>query len=162
QRTGPLRLVDRICKELTGRRVTSRAATGEEKRMPGPFDVSRRALLEAGLAGVATVASPAFLRVTAGGETGPIKIGLPVALPAESVVAKFSRANISEPMGRRTLPLYLPDSKMKKCYALGHDYAWGHKRVQVCEQEVARARKQFLDKVLAPTGTKDYSTYITK
>ena len=226
--------------------------------MPGPFDVSRRALLKGGLAGAATVASPAVRRSTAAAEAGPIKIGMPLALTgalgsvgqqqkrgaelyaklqnakggilgrpielliedtagnpatcvrkaqemverydcrlftgitlssealavvpklaewnaifissdngdgrltAESFVPNFFRANISGPMGTRAVSLYLRDSKMQKFYALGLDYAWGHNSVQVFEQEVVRAKKEFLGKVFAPTGTKDYSTYITK
>ena len=34
--------------------------------------------------------------------------------------------------------------------------------MQVFEDEVKRAKKEFIGKVFAPTGTKDYSTYITK
>jgi len=37
-------------------------------------------MLRVGLAGAATVASPAVLRLSAEAETGPIKIGLPLAL----------------------------------------------------------------------------------
>src|SRR5205085_4464464 len=44
------------------------------------FRPSRRAMLKIGLAGAATVASPAILRLTAEAQTGPIKIGLPLAL----------------------------------------------------------------------------------
>jgi branched-chain amino acid transport system substrate-binding protein len=226
--------------------------------MPGPFDVSRRALLKGGLAGAATVASPAVLGLAAAAETGPIKIGMPLALTgalgsvgqqqkrgaelyaklqnakggilgrpielliedtagnpancvrkaqemverydcrlftgitlssealavvpklaewnaifvssdngdgrltAESLVPNFFRANISGPMGTRAVSLYLRNSEMQKFYALGLDYAWGHNSVQVFEQEVTKAKKEFLGKVFAPTGTKDYSTYITK
>src|SRR5580704_11689047 len=53
---------------------------GRGKRMPETNDVSRRALLKVGLAGAATVASPAVLRLTAAAEAGPIKIGMPLAL----------------------------------------------------------------------------------
>ena len=48
--------------------------------MSGLFRPSRRAMLKVGLAGAATVASPAILRLTAEAQTGPIKIGLPLAL----------------------------------------------------------------------------------
>ena len=47
--------------------------------MSGQFRPSRRAMLRVGLAGAATVASPAILRLTARAEGGPIKIGLPLA-----------------------------------------------------------------------------------
>ena len=45
---------------------------------------------------------------------------------------------------------------------LGMDYAWGHNSVQVFENEMKRLNIDFVGKVFAPTGTKDYSTYITK
>ena len=44
----------------------------------------------------------------------------------------------------------------------GLDYAWGHNSVQVFEDEVKKAKKEFIGKVFSPTGTKDYSPYITK
>lgn len=83
-------------------------------------------------------------------------------LTAASFVPNFFRANTSGPMGTRAVSLYLRDSKFKKFYALGLDYAWGHNSVQVFEDEVKRMGHEFLGKVFAPTGTKDYSTYITK
>jgi len=83
-------------------------------------------------------------------------------LTAESYVPNFFRANISGPMGARAVSLYLRDSKINNIYALGLDYAWGHNSVQVFEDEMKRAKKNFIGKVFAPTGTKDYSTYITK
>lgn len=226
--------------------------------MSGQFRPSRRAMLKVGLAGAATVASPAILRLSAEAQTGPIKIGMPLALTgalgsvgqqqkrgaelyaklqnakggiagrpielliedtagnpancvrkaqemverhncrlftgvtlssealavvpklaewdsifissdngdgrltAESFVPNFFRANISGPMGTRAVSLYLRTGKMEKFYALGLDYAWGHNSVQVFENEVKKSKKEFLGKVFAPTGTKDYSTYITK
>ncbi|HVY41895.1 MAG TPA: ABC transporter substrate-binding protein [Hyphomicrobiaceae bacterium] len=83
-------------------------------------------------------------------------------LTAESFVPNFFRANISGPMGTRAVSLYLRESKLQNFYAIGLDYAWGHNSVQVFEDEVKRAKKNFIGKVFAPTGTKDYSTYITK
>ena len=83
-------------------------------------------------------------------------------LTAESLVPNFFRANISGPMGTRAVSLYLRDSKLQKFYGLGLDYAWGHNSVQVFEQEALKSKKEFLGKVFAPTGTKDYSPYITK
>jgi ABC-type branched-subunit amino acid transport system substrate-binding protein len=215
-------------------------------------------MLSVGLAGAATIASPAVLRLTAKAENGPIKIGMPLALTgalgsvgqqlkrgaelyvklqnakggilgrpielliedtagnpancvrkaqemverqncrlftgitlssealavvpklaewdaifmssdngdgrltAESFVPNFFRANISGPMGTRAVSLYLRSGKMQKFYALGLDYAWGHNSVQVFEDEVKKSKKDFMGKVFAPTGTKDYSSYITK
>src|SRR5918994_927542 len=83
-------------------------------------------------------------------------------LTAESFVPNFFRANISGPMGTRAVSLYLKTAKLDKFYALGLDYAWGHNSVAVFENEVKKSKKEFLGKVFAPTGTKDYSTYITK
>ena len=219
---------------------------------------SRRAMLKIGFAGAATVASPAILRLTAEAQSGPIKIGMPLALTgalgsvgqqqkrgaelyaklqnakggirgrpielliedtagnpancvrkaqemverqncrlltgitlssealavvpklaewdaifissdngdgrltAESFVPNFFRANISGPMGTRAVSLYLRNAKVQKFYALGLDYAWGHNSVQVFEDEVKKSKKDFVGKVFAPTGTKDYSSYITK
>lgn len=83
-------------------------------------------------------------------------------LTAESFVPNFFRANTSGPMGTRAVSLYLRESKLNKFFALGLDYAWGHNSVQVFENEVTKMGKQFLGKVFAPTGTKDYATYITR
>ena len=83
-------------------------------------------------------------------------------LTAESFVPNFFRANTSGPMGTRAISLFLRDSKMEKFFALGMDYAWGHNSVQVFEGELKRANKEFVGKVFSPTGTKDFSTYITR
>jgi branched-chain amino acid transport system substrate-binding protein len=83
-------------------------------------------------------------------------------LTAASLVPNFFRANTSGPMGTRAVSLFLRESKFKKFYALGLDYAWGHNSIQVFEDEVKRMGREFVGKVFAPTGTKDYSTYITK
>lgn len=83
-------------------------------------------------------------------------------LTAEKYVPNFFRANTSGPMGARTIALYLKDAPEKTFYAIGLDYAWGHSSVGVFEKEIQRAGKEFTGKVFAPTGTKDYSTYITK
>jgi branched-chain amino acid transport system substrate-binding protein len=83
-------------------------------------------------------------------------------LTGESYVPNFFRANISGPMGARAVSLYLRDANLTSFFALGLDYAWGHNSVQVFEDEMKRAKKNFVGKVFAPTGTKDYSTYITK
>jgi branched-chain amino acid transport system substrate-binding protein len=83
-------------------------------------------------------------------------------LTAEKYVPNFFRANTSGPMGARTIALYLKDAPQKTFYAIGLDYAWGHSSVAVFEKEIQRAGKEFVGKVFAPTGTKDYSTYITR
>src|SRR5690242_10285754 len=48
--------------------------------MSGLFRPSRRAMLKVGLAGVAGVAAPAVFSVSPRAESGPIKIGMPLAL----------------------------------------------------------------------------------
>lgn len=83
-------------------------------------------------------------------------------LTAESFVPNFFRANTSGPMGTRAVSLYIKQANYKKFYALGLDYAWGHNSVQVFESEAKKAGKEFIGKIFAPTGTKDYSTYVTK
>lgn len=83
-------------------------------------------------------------------------------LTAASFVPNFFRANTSGPMGTRAISLFIRDSKMKSFYALGMDYAWGHNSVQVFEDELKKANKEFAGKVFSPNGTKDFSTYITK
>ena len=83
-------------------------------------------------------------------------------LTAEKFVPNFFRANTSGPMGARTIALYLKDAPEKTFYAIGLDYAWGHSSVGVFETEIKRAGKDFVGKVFAPQGTKDYSTYITR
>src|SRR5215510_14462246 len=82
-------------------------------------------------------------------------------LTAESFVPNFFRANISGPMGTRAVSLYLRKSNMTKFYGLGLDYAWGHNSIRVFEDEVKRGSKELVGKIFAPTGTKDYSPYIT-
>jgi len=83
-------------------------------------------------------------------------------LTAESFVPNFFRANTSGPMGARAVSLYIKGAELKSFYALGMDYAWGHNSVQVFENEMQRLKINFIGKVFAPTGTKDYSTYIAK
>ena len=83
-------------------------------------------------------------------------------LTGESLVPNFFRANISGPMGARAVSLYLRDAPFKKFYGLGMDYAWGRNSVAVFEGEMKRAGKEFAGSVFSPTGTKDFSTYITK
>src|SRR5580704_5213988 len=83
-------------------------------------------------------------------------------LTGESFVPNFFRANISGPMGARAVSLYLRDAPFKSFYGLGMDYAWGRNSVAVFEGEMKRANKNFVGSVFSPTGTKDFSTYITK
>src|SRR3954452_7992919 len=83
-------------------------------------------------------------------------------LTGESFVPNFFRANISGPMGARAVSLYLREAPFKKFYGLGMDYAWGRNSVAVFEGEMKRANKEFVGAVFSPTGTKDFSTYITK
>lgn len=83
-------------------------------------------------------------------------------LTGESLVPNFFRPNTSGPMGTRAVALWLRDSPMKKFYGLGMDYAWGHNSMDVFQSECKKAGKDFIGAVFSPTGTKDFSTYITK
>jgi branched-chain amino acid transport system substrate-binding protein len=83
-------------------------------------------------------------------------------LTGEYLVPNFFRPNTSGPMGTRAVSLWLRDSKATKFYAIGMDYAWGHDSIGVFESQVKKAGKEFAGAVFSPTGTKDFSTYITK
>ena len=83
-------------------------------------------------------------------------------LTGSSFVPNFFRANISGPMETRVISLWLRQGAMKKFFALGMDYAWGHNSIGVFKDEVTKAGKTFLGDVYSPIGTKDFSTYITK
>lgn len=83
-------------------------------------------------------------------------------LTGESFVPNFFRSNISGPMGARAVSLYLREAPFKAFYAIGMDYAWGRNSVAVFEGEMKRAGKNFIGAVFSPTGTKDFSTYITR
>lgn len=84
------------------------------------------------------------------------------ALTAELFVPRFFRANTSAPMGARALTLYLRNAPQDDFIALGSDYAWGHSSVEAFEQQIERVGKKLTDKVFAPVGNRDYSTYITR
>jgi branched-chain amino acid transport system substrate-binding protein len=83
-------------------------------------------------------------------------------LTGSSLVPNFFRSNISGPMGTRAVSLYLRDAPFKGFYAIGMDYAWGRGSVAVFEDELKKAGRPLIGTVFSPTGTKDFSTYITK
>ena len=83
-------------------------------------------------------------------------------LTGSSFVPNFFRANISGPMETRVISLWLRRGEMKNFYAIGMDYAWGHNSIDVFQDEVKKANKNFVGAVFSPIGTKDFSTYITK
>jgi branched-chain amino acid transport system substrate-binding protein len=83
-------------------------------------------------------------------------------LTGESFVPNFFRANISGPMGTRAVSLYLRQAPYKGFFAIGMDYAWGRNSVEVFAGEMKRAGRNFIGAVYSPTGTKDFSTYITR
>jgi branched-chain amino acid transport system substrate-binding protein len=83
-------------------------------------------------------------------------------LTAESYVPNFFRANTSAPMDTRTVALWLRTSPLKKFYAIGMDYAWGHNSVGSFENLVKQAKRNFVGKVFSPIGTKDFSSYLLK
>jgi len=84
------------------------------------------------------------------------------SMTAEAYVPNFFRGNPSGPTEARLLSLYIKDSGLKKFYAIGMDYSWGHSTVQAFEEEMKRNNIEFVGKVFAPTGTRDFSSYITK
>ena len=65
-------------------------------------------------------------------------------------------------MGTRAVSLYLRDAPFKNFYAIGMDYAWGRNSVGVFEEEMKKAGRNLIGSVFSPTGTKDFSTYISK
>ena len=83
-------------------------------------------------------------------------------LTGSSFVPNFFRPNISGPMETRVIALWLRQSEMKNFFAIGMDYAWGHNSIDVFQDEVKKAGKNFVGAVFSPIGTKDFSTYITK
>ncbi|NGM87851.1 ABC transporter substrate-binding protein [Parapusillimonas sp. SGNA-6] len=83
-------------------------------------------------------------------------------LTAEALVPNFFRSNASSPMGARIVSRYIEDSDIKKVFAIGQDYAWGHNSVGVLEAEIKRGSKEFVGKLFTPTATKDFSSYIAK
>jgi branched-chain amino acid transport system substrate-binding protein len=84
------------------------------------------------------------------------------SMTADAFVPNFFRGNPSGPTEARLLSLYIKDSGLKKFYAIGMDYSWGHSTVAAFEQEMKRNKIEFVGKVFAPTGTRDFSSYITK
>jgi branched-chain amino acid transport system substrate-binding protein len=84
------------------------------------------------------------------------------SMTADAFVPNFFRGNPSGPTEARLLSLYIKDSGLKKFYAIGMDYSWGHSTVAAFEQEMKRNNIEFVGKVFAPTGTRDFSSYITK
>src|SRR3954470_6632949 len=83
-------------------------------------------------------------------------------LTAELFVPRFFRANTSAPMGARALALYLKDAPEKKFIAIASDAAWGRSSNAAFEEQIKAVGKDLVDKIYAPVGNKDYSTYITK
>jgi branched-chain amino acid transport system substrate-binding protein len=83
-------------------------------------------------------------------------------LTAELFVPRFFRSNTSAPMGARTLALFLKDAPQQKFIAMASDYAWGYSSVGAFDEQIKKVGKQLIDKIFAPVGNKDYSTYITK
>ena len=84
------------------------------------------------------------------------------SMTADAFVPNFFRGNPSGPTEARLLSLYIKDSGLKKFYAIGMDYSWGHSTVAAFEEEMKRNNIEFVGKVFAPTGTRDFSSYITK
>ncbi|MBV9859238.1 MAG: ABC transporter substrate-binding protein [Alphaproteobacteria bacterium] len=83
-------------------------------------------------------------------------------LTAEKFVPNFFRANVSAPMGSRAISLYLKNAPQKRFFGIAVDQAWGNSSLKVFEAETQKNGKEFVGKVTAPTGTRDYSTYIAR
>lgn len=84
------------------------------------------------------------------------------SITAKDYVPNMFRANTSGPMGARSIALWLEDTPQKEFFSLSLDYAWGHSSVATFEKLITGAGKNAAGKVFAPTGTKDYSTYIAR
>ena len=84
------------------------------------------------------------------------------SITAKDFVPNTFRSNISSPMGARTVARWLEDSPLKDYFSLGLDYVWGHSSVEAFEKQITAMGKTPIGHVFAPTGTKDYSTYITR
>lgn len=84
------------------------------------------------------------------------------SITAEHWVPNAFRANTSGPMGARALALHLRDSPQNDYFSLGLDYAWGRSSVETFEGLLRGIGKRPIGNVFAPTGTRDYSTYITR
>jgi branched-chain amino acid transport system substrate-binding protein len=84
------------------------------------------------------------------------------SITAEHWVPNAFRANTSGPMGARALALHLRDSPHSDYYSLGLDYAWGRSSVETFEGLLRGIGKRPIGSVFAPTGTRDYSTFIAR
>lgn len=84
------------------------------------------------------------------------------SITAEHWVPNAFRANTSGPMGARALALHLRDSPQRTYFSLGLDYVWGRSSVETFEGLIRGIGKEPIGNVFAPTGTRDYSTYITR
>ena len=84
------------------------------------------------------------------------------SITAEHWVPNAFRSNTSGPMGARALALHLRDSPQTDYFSLGLDYVWGRSSVETFEGLLQGIGKRSIGNVFAPTGTRDYSTYITR
>ena len=84
------------------------------------------------------------------------------SITAEHWVPNAFRANTSGPMGARALALHLRDSPQNDYFSLGLDYAWGRSSVETFEGLLRGIGKRPIGSVFAPTGTRDYSTFIAR
>jgi len=84
------------------------------------------------------------------------------SITAEHWVPNAFRSNTSGPMGARALALHLRDSPQTDFFSLGLDYVWGRSSVETFEGLLQGIGKRSIGNVFAPTGTRDYSTYITR
>jgi len=83
-------------------------------------------------------------------------------ITAENWVPNAFRANVSGPMGARSIALWLQRAPYKRFFSLSLDYAWGHSSVATFEGLIKGMGKEAIGHVFAPVGTRDYATYITR
>jgi branched-chain amino acid transport system substrate-binding protein len=83
-------------------------------------------------------------------------------ITAEARVPNAFRANISGPMGARSLALWLRDAPQNDFFSLSLDYSWGRSSVETFESLLRGMNKRPIGSVFAPVGTRDYSTYIAR
>lgn len=84
------------------------------------------------------------------------------SLTAEKYSPNFFRANTSGPMGAKVVVAYLKTAGLDNFFAMGEDYAWGRGSVAAFMEKIAGIGKKYAGDVFVPSGTTDFSTYITK
>jgi len=84
------------------------------------------------------------------------------ALTSTEYSPNFFRANTTGPMGARVVAAYLKAADLDSFFAMGEDYSWGRGSVAAFKENIAAIGKEYTGEVFVPSGTTDFSTYITK